>query len=72
MPKNKEYTLTSEEKQHLQARKNIIMYISDMVKNEMNEYILKVVRKRLSIKEEENIELDIEHGTIKLIKTKGK
>lgn len=68
MAKPKVYNLTDEEKNHLQARKNIILYISDMIKNEMNEYILKVVRKRLSIKEEQNIELDIEHGTITLIK----
>lgn len=37
-----------------------------MIKNEMNAYILEVVRKRLSLAPEENIEIDIEKGEIKI------
>jgi hypothetical protein len=65
MPKAKSYNLTDEEKTHLLSRKNVISYISDMIKNEMNAYILQVVRKRLDIPETIDIEIDIEHGTIK-------
>ena len=68
--KKKKYSLTAEEKTHLLSRKNVIAYISDMIKNEMNAYILEVVRKRLSLAPEENIEIDIEKGEIKLKPTK--
>ena len=70
MPKVKKYNLTDEEKTHLLSRKNVISYISDMIKNEMNAYILEVVRKRLGLAPEENIEIDIEKGEIKLKATK--
>lgn len=66
MPKAKKYNLTDEEKTHLLSRKNVIAYISDMIKNEMNVYILQVVRKRLGLLETQDIEIDIEHGEIKL------
>ena len=64
--KKKKYSLTDEEKTHLLSRKNVIAYITDMIKNEMNAYILEVVRKRLSLAPEENIEIDIEKGEIKI------
>jgi len=63
--KKKKYNLTDEEKTHLLSRKNVIAYISDMIKNEMNAYILEVVRKRLGLLPEDNIEIDIEKGEIK-------
>jgi len=62
----KKYSLSEEEKTHLLSRKNVIVYISDMIKNEMNAYILEVVRKRLGLTPEDNIEIDIEKGEIKL------
>ena len=70
MPKATKYNLTEEEKTHLLSRKNVMAYIGDMIKNEMNQYILQVVRKRLDIPETIDIEIDIEHGTIKT-KTKA-
>ena len=64
--KKKKYSLTDEEKTHLLSRKNVIAYISDMIKNEMNNYILQVVRKRLGLAETQDIEIDIEKGEIKI------
>lgn len=66
MPKNKKWSLTEEEKVFLLGRKNVAKYISSMIENEMSKYVHDVVRKRIGVEETDNLEIDLEHGEIKL------
>ena len=66
MPKNKKWSLTEEEKVFLLGRKNVAKYISSMIENEMSKYVHDVVRKRIGVGETDNLEIDLEHGEIKL------
>ena len=50
----------------LLGRKNVAKYISNMIENEMSKYVHDVVRKRLGVEETDNLEIDLEHGTVKL------
>jgi len=64
--KAKQFSLTEEEKTYLLGRKNVGGYMKALVQNDMNEYIVRVVRKRLGLEPEQNIEVDIDNGKITL------
>ena len=70
--KNKQYSLSTEEKTFLLGRKNVAKYLEALIESEMNKYIHDVVRVRLGLVPEDVIEIDIENGKVELKREEAK
>ena len=65
--KGKVFNLSKEEKDRLNAIKNVSNYIIDLCRGDMDRFVKEVVKPRLSLKPEDNITIDIDKGTVTII-----
>lgn len=58
------YSLTKEEKQHLEAIQGMMSYLTQVVRQDMSRYVDLVVKKRLDVSEDKHLVVDIQKGVV--------